>query len=261
MQTDLLTKAEIKCLFCQTILKQCKFNALALERAVEDAVAGLANADDISPQDQCAPEDKGDAGTPDPQSFDIPAASVPQPKKPETVEEEDEDVDTIVNKYKPFIELLPAGTAGKRVPYRCVVCKTRHQPFGKIGELDEYKPKSVRYFLNQHCKGPTHMKNVEKWNNPIEREDTMVPCEGISTGCVETGGKLFLHSAEFDLWARMADLQAFAKHSYTHCANTGHWTVRSKDCEGTTKLADDMIRQACGGCLALGAAHSVPWPQ
>ena len=258
LQKKILAGEEIECQACLWQLERKKFKPEGLQKVIDDVLAGLRSP---KPADQPVRSEDG-AAEPVDDDFEEPLPKKPTPEPTSNVPNiEDMSPEEVMELFKPVIELLPAGTSGKRNPYRCLACRTRHQPSGKVGELGRWQSKSIYHFLSQHCDGATHQKKLKVMMN-VEKADApeMVQCQAISTKCSDTGGKLYLHRAEVDLWARMSDLEQHAQHSYQYCANEGAWIVRSKRCDKEIERVDELDRQVCAPCLALGAVHSEPRP-
>lgn len=174
-------------------------------------------------------------------------------------ESDEADPFAYARKFEPDIILLPPGEGGKRFPYKCLVCRTKTYPDGKIGELGLAISYSVRHFIDQHLES-SHRKRMlaARGASPQSAEDS---CEGLAVSNPQSG-HLYTLRREFDLWAQYAHLETHAKHKYWREANndeTGDcWFIRSSSCLQTRPLSEKRLRQVCNNCLALTNSHSVP---
>ena len=248
-------KEEFKCDVCMEMLKKANFVASDLQEAMQARIRG----EKMQPADGDVPEVLPDQN-----------AEKTQPKR-KKMSQGDEAADEndvgpaackeYLQEFWPTIELLPPGSFNKKVPYRCTVCRSRHQPNGKVGDLVKMRLWSVKCFLQKHLDSQTHKDAVARKDVVVrdEEEAKMVPCEGLCINDEPTAGKLYLYRKEFELWASVANFESCAKHSYWHDGNLGSWFVRSASCDKTTLETPDMDRQTCGTCLQLGSSHGVSW--
>ena len=155
-----------------------------------------------------------------------------------------------------MITLLAPGSFGKRVPYRCNICRSKKWPEGKVGELDVLRLGSVKNFLGQHFISQFHIDCLKKEKE--EPAEDKVKCEGL---CVSspTAGKLFAHREDFNIWATIANFEGCAKHKYWRDANSDTWFVRSSACLVDCSPNPGAEHAVCNTCLQLGGSHSVPW--
>lgn len=259
LQTTLLNDhaAEIKCKACLHLLTKTNYQAADLKKNIDAVVSG-----EKDPKSRFANSEGASAVSVVEADLGInkkrKKGEAAKLKSKEGGGPEGQDVCAEwMRSYDPYVELLPVGSYGKKCPYRCVACKTRYQPLGKVGELASYKLYQVQHFISTHCEAPTHQQNVMKIKSMSgDRED--VPCEGLDVFDEDCGGRLYVHRKIVALWGAFSDLQQMAKHQYWMEANSGHWFVRASDCEKTTKKSYDYDRSVCGACLSLGAAASVP---
>ena len=164
----------------------------------------------------------------------------------------------LLKRYEPIISVLPSGSFGKALPYKCVACQTRRNPEGKIGDLVAPTFRAVYHFLFQHLDSHTHQQNMARRNLEVmEVEPELVACPGLRIGDRGTSRSLVAFEEQFDLWASMANFGSrMCKHKYWKDANLQKWFVRSQACSGTCPRA----RQGpsiCQHCLNLGTSKSI----
>ena len=110
-------------------------------------------------------------------------ANQEQPPEQQPLDETDEtetiDPFAFAKTLSDEIELLPPGTLGRKYPYKCLVCRTRRQPSGKVGDLTCAKPHAVKYFLQRHIESTQHQLNLHKQRQASQGDDAPdVPCQG-----------------------------------------------------------------------------------
>ena len=169
-----------------------------------------------------------------------------------------EDALDVIRRH-PFLQLLPLRTHDKRVPIRCLACRSRKQRKGKVFEghtLDSAK--TLRHFVDQHCVRPNHLSNLAKWvkarrgyqDAKTEVRPQTVSCEGLSLTNGEERFKPF--RAELLHWARMIKLSAvFGKHKYTFNNAAEELTVFHEDCQKVVSWqpqAGEQSRPVCDKC-------------
>lgn len=156
---------------------------------------------------------------------------------------------------QPTISLLGPGTHGKRLPYRCNLCRSARHPDGKIGELSELRYSCVKTFVGNHLKSISHTQALRKASQPpkcLKRVD----CSGLSINDPRAN-QLFFFQEEFKLWASMANFEGMARHKYIHNANLDAWIIFSNQCLTQVDVDDDSAHHVCQKCLDLGLSHSV----
>ena len=93
-------------------------------------------------------------------------------EEPEEIKTSD-DVSILIHKYgqAPFMKALELGSEGRRVPIRCLACRTKKQPEGKIFEGSSLNKAVIKHFLRQHCGGDEHLgrclemaKKKQQWD-------------------------------------------------------------------------------------------------
>ena len=142
-----------------------------------------------------------------------------------------------------FLQALPLMSHDRRVPIRCLACRSRRQPEGKVFECSRLKKDCVRHYIKQHC-GPEHLNAVAEMISRIACEQkslgedescggskAQVPCRGLSL----THGsmsQLSKYKDDFVLWVRYTKLnQEGGKHEYTFVAAREELLLRHQHCE------------------------------
>lgn len=257
LQELLLSEKPVTCPACLVMLTVHKFDKDGLKEAIDAVLKG-----ERDPKDRWEKSSEQELTKEQASLLDRKTRKRNRDDGDEAKADRDQGPDACleyVRKFQGIIELLPSGTQGKKVPYRCLVCKTKSQPRGRVGELGMMKLYMFEHFLEQHMDSISHKKALRKANN-LQDPRPLVKCQGLSVNDEETAGKLYEHKELFHLWASVCNFQACAKHSYWCEANTGSWCIRAADCEGETEAAEDPDgRNVCGACLQLGLPHSVTW--
>ena len=223
---------EPDCPACQWLLKDTKFNLDNMRKIVQDRLEGDAAAPEPLP-DEAGEDGDGEEGEP--------AQKVDPLEYPKSL--------------FPVIQILPAGSHGKTLPYRCTVCKTKGQPEGKIGEMSRLCKNVVDHFVKQHVKSSTHIKNLNKQK---KRENaTLVDCRGVKVNDPVYGKYLFELQKEFSIWATHTNLKLFAKHTYWHDANEDSWYIRAVDCPGKCENLGAGGHPLCDKCHLVSTGRGV----
>ena len=244
----------IECPACLELMQDRKFNQSELESRLQN------------PQPI---EDKPAA--PDADAEQVPqddAESVKQKKKKvgkrtrqiADEQEEEEEARALAKEYEPDIILLPKGSEGKKVPYRCLLCSSAAQPDGKVGEIGKLKKYMVKRFLNQHVETDTHQWNLSNrrdGNGIAEVDREKVKCEAISLGHPMQDSALHKFKEEFETWAVYANLEATAAHTYLKDSTQGCWTIPSKSCLKEMEENTNESRQVCLECRRLLKSRSI----
>ena len=270
VRTLLIKGEEITCAACQALFKKHNFE----QERMEEVIAAVINGELIPKikdekkqsenpqiednQDEEKGEDQPDGEKGEARKKGSKAVEARRRQRVARLSEREQCMDYL-HQYQGIIELLPTGSQGKRIPFRCLLCKTRSQPHGKVGELSAWKLSTVEYFLDKHLSCDTHQKNMRKAKNKGSEvvEKHLVPCEAVAINDEATSGKLFYYQTEFELWASVANFDDNASHTYFTAGNV--WHVRAENCEKETVFCEDMERQVCGACLNLGSPKSVSW--
>lgn len=164
---------------------------------------------------------------------------------------------SVAKEFEPDIVLLPRGSFKKLVPYRCLLCRTRQQPEGKVGECKAMKPYMIRHFLTNHVNSATHQRKMQEREKQIMNADSrkIVKCEGISLGSSVPGSILHSCAKEFGLWARFANLEEQARHIYWFEASEGCWHIRAKGCK---EEVEELAKAKETGVHFLREPYEVP---
>ncbi|CAK8991551.1 Uncharacterized protein SCF082_LOCUS2894 [Durusdinium trenchii] len=201
--------ATSKCHACQELLKRCRFSAERLQQELDDPTGELATTS--KPEDQNAAREVCEE-----------PPEVKEEIDPDAKEDQDSDPFAYAKKFPGVIELLPPGSLGKTFPFKCLVCKSKTQPQGKVGELSLAKHYSVKYFIDKHLGCVTHKRNLASLSQTaqeagaasMEDEERTVPCSGLVLNNEENAGHLFSLQKEFGLWVSMTNLSQLAVHKY-----------------------------------------------
>ena len=251
LQTALLEEKEIQCHACQELMKSCGFRSEELKKQVDGHMMGFQK---VKQESQAKTElDSEDENI----GLDK-LVEEPNQKKMRGANEE-HLVHAYVKTLAPVIRLLEPGTHGKRVPYQCCLCKSKHFPHGKVGEASAMKLNVVEHFIGAHLRSGAHYKNKLKAESLEEVPGAMVPCMGVSIDDPDTGGSLFTYREEFALRGAVANFSEHARHTYTKDGNSGAWIVHSYECaeevEQMRGRADG--RHCCSKCRELGGRRSI----
>ena len=246
LQTLMLDQEEIKCTICKDLLNRSKFSAKDLEDVVKESLDGNLNVKQEKDEEQADEDDLVSSLT---------SQKKKSPKRDPEVEEK--MCRAYVETLAPVITLLPRGTHGKKVPYKCSVCTSPKWPHGKVGECSKMNLVSVQNFIRNHLSSPSHIKACKKTEVCAE-EENYVSCVGISTGD-ESGGKLVDLRKEFHLWATHSNLADHGKHSYRQVPNSNDWIIVSESCKGQVNENEVPAgcRPACSCCLDMGKQRSL----
>ena len=177
-------------------------------------------------------------------------------------EDRKEDVQEIFRR-NPFLQLLPENTHDKKVPIRCLACKSKGQPLGKVFEaLNLRSKRTVLNFVTQHCIRPRHLENLAEWMKQQKglgkdgeekqkvSQNEMIQCEGLSL----TNGEDRFRHFRFELlqWARLIKLSTvFGKHRYVFNMATEELTLFHEDCErviSVPKNQEEDVPRICAKC-------------
>ena len=174
------------------------------------------------------------------------------------------DIEAIFRR-NPFLQLLPENSHDKKVPIRCLACKSKSQPLGKVFEaLNLRSKRTIQNFVTQHCTRPRHLENLAEWvkqqkqgkgkdMKPEKKQSqtSTVQCQGLS---LTNGEERFKHF-RFELlqWARLIKLSTvFGKHKYVFNINTEELTLFHEDCQKVIRVPQDqegdMSQHLCAKC-------------
>ena len=193
VRTLLIKGEEITCAACQALFKKHNFE----QERMEEVIAAVINGELIPKikdekkqsenpqiednQDEEKGEDQPDGEKGEARKKGSKAVEARRHQRVARLSEREQCMDYL-HQYQGIIELLPTGSQGKRIPFRCLLCKTRSQPHGKVGELSAWKLSTVEYFLDKHLSCDTHQKNMRKAKNKGSEvvEKHLVPCEAVA---------------------------------------------------------------------------------
>ena len=236
MQVKLLSRQEINCPRCLTLLENHKFSLHDMHQTVEATLAGLVETGpplDAKPRKRQREDGEDDA-------------------EEDKVSSREEAL-AWLRTQEPTITLLPAGTFGKKLPYRCNICRTPSWPNGKVGELSKMRLRDVQTFVNNHLVCPSHRGYVKKAQQILTVPQ--VECKGVSINDAHEGGLLFELREEFQIWASMANFEGCAQHHYSWDATNSSWRVQSKSCEKNMEQPGPNSPAICAPCLKLIGSH------
>ena len=241
----LLEDKETECSICKQLLEKCKFSRENFRKKVEDSLA-----DNLPVEPQQQPEDDEDA---------MVGELIPKVQRQKRGDNQDAEIVEWLKKYEPYIKLLPAGTYGKKVPYQCTLCKTLSWPEGRVGECDEYRLGSIKYFIGKHLVNETHKRHLRQHEGVVEPDvqEEVRTCTGFVVEEDFEGNILARFSEETAMWAKMSNLSEFASHHYTQNASEGRWKIQSRKCEKEYKVCPRYERPACQKCIELAGRKGI----
>ena len=255
LQLRILTGEETKCEACLALMQEYGFDAEAARQKAVDAANGLTvDLEDDKMEGKDKMEEDEEQSVAD---LLIPPAAVKEDKKSEEILDHPAACKEWMKQHDPIVTLLPAGSYNKIIPYRCVACKSKRWPHGRIGECKKMKLYMVRHFVMQHINSPQHQVNVERMNMQLVQEK-IVPCMGLPVNLPQAGN-LYIFRKEFGLWATYADFECSAKHKYIYEASSNQWIIRSCSCKENTPLRGAFEHQVCVECENLSSSHSASW--
>lgn len=154
-----------------------------------------------------------------------------------------------LQKLAPTIQIVMQ--VGEIVKYRCVVCKTRKQPAGKLNKIPKMNLKSVKFFMQQHLNSATHIaaENGARLQADLDTQPA-VECPGL---CVAEAVNtvLYIYREEFKVWSTHTKLNCpMTSHTYWADLNREKFWVRHKNCERNFRrtLANESC---CSECFSL----------
>ena len=147
-------------------------------------------------------------------------------------DEDDADPLSYAKKMYPVIVPLPPGSFGKKLPYRCTLCKTARWPGGKVGDLCARKSESVRGFLDSHLNSQMHISLSQGKRHLGNSQQT--DCCGLEVNDTTRSGPLGnVWKSEFETWIAMTNLEQFGRHIYWQekSKDGQSWFIRSQTCK------------------------------
>lgn len=159
-----------------------------------------------------------------------------------------------------FLQILPVGSYDKRVPIRCLLCRSAKQPEGKVYECSSIKYKMIKHFTVQHCSSATHLAAVARQFRRSDQDDEddakgqPVPVEAGDHDLVVREGisltKVDKFSALKDVlvhWARVTKAPT-QKHSYKFVIATEELIMHHEKCEKLVVRPAEGCRAVCTKC-------------
>ena len=253
LQLRILNDSETTCMACLALMQQQGFSAEKAKAAVDAALTGHPDRQDVKDNVEGAIQDGQETDKAEGALVVDHDDTIPN----EEVDNSPEACYEWMKQHEPTISLLPPGSFNKAVPYRCLACRTKTQPHGRVGECKRLKLYMVKHFVGQHIRSVNHQNNLAKMQL-VEQSRQLVPCMGICVSRPEAGN-LYIFCREFGIWASHADFEGGGKHKYTFDANAGQWNIRSATCKQETPLRHGVEHHACDECQALCAAHGATW--
>ena len=242
MQTALIQGDDWECQICKTLLSKRGFKNEDLQKNIVEAIElGKTTVD----QGHTAAAQEGQAAE---------SPEVPEGQLVEECQVDEMDAFEYMKQFSPHIELLEAGTLGRKLPFKCHLCKTRGFPQGKIGDLCNIN--CMRSFIDRHVKSRKHQDALAAFNQEAAGP-VMEPCEGVWLDDPGTSGHLYEIRREFDVWAKLANIKRFARHSYQHDANRDTWHLRAQKCQHECERLAEEGPVVCRECMNLGKCKSV----
>ena len=174
-------------------------------------------------------------------------------------DEDDADPLSYAKKMYPVIVLLPPGSFGKKLPYRCTLCKTARWPGGKVGDLCARKSESVRGFLDSHLNSQMHISLSQGKRHLGNSQQT--DCCGLEVNDTTRSGPLGnVWKSEFETWIAMTNLEQFGRHIYWQekSKDGQSWFIRSQTCKKKVLWdIDESEKPICEECMKLGSSTCV----
>ncbi|CAK9013633.1 unnamed protein product [Durusdinium trenchii] len=230
----LLSKTEIKCTACQTLVDMHV-------TSVDDFISHTETLSVVA-VDKAGQE----------------AQNEPRNHPRQTEEEEIEACMKYLGQF-PEIEALTKtmpNVPGIRLFYRCLICKTRRQKDGKLNKLGRPKLKSVQHFLEQHFDSNTHVKNMRAAHQAAADQDGSAEtdsqtCKGYCASDPKSTGALKSYLEDFKRWTHFTSLSETASHKYYTDLTSDSWYIKSKNCLGNFSSPS----LCCSACNILGDAR------
>ena len=174
-------------------------------------------------------------------------------------DEDDADPLSYAKKMYPVIVLLPPGSFGKKLPYRCTLCKTARWPGGKVGDLCARKSESVRGFLDSHLNSQMHI-SLSQGKRHLGNSQ-QADCWGLEVNDTTRSGPLGnVWKSEFETWIAMTNLEQFGRHTYWQekSKDGQSWFIRSQTCKKKVLWdIDESEKPICEECMKLGSSTCV----
>ena len=255
LQEHLLSQVDVNCEICLRLLKSTNFSQAAL-----DALLAVPSGAEIPAEEPVDAPDEGPPGAGES------GRAEPDPAEPAA----EFDWQEYVGQFAGIIELLPPGSFGKTLPYRCKVCRSRRWPTGRVGDLCHTRETTLKHFLHRHLDCNSHQANLKKHQGlgpgvesaEAEDDSATIACQGIFLDDPTTARSLHHFQAEVELWLSMSnpDESPNGKHEYkkVQVGDVKKWHVRSSRCLKEMQSKSHGARPpVCAECFQLGAGDSI----
>lgn len=175
---------------------------------------------------------------------------------------------------KPVIQVVDTHPVLK---YRCAVCKTRNQPFGKVNKVVAKTLYSAQWYMKQHCGSATHLDRLAALENAGEPRDdsdggqghspVIEDCKGLridlGDGNIPSLSSLHQYPRELRLWLSYAKFSkvnvngsAPGYHNYSLDVTRNCVTMVSRKCRKKYEAKDDG-HDCCVQCWNLSGPTRV----
>ena len=252
-KSKLLDMTLPSCPHCVSVLTQ---KSITMD-GVEEVLKGENQDDD----DDGGGDGDGPDGPEDP-----PGAPPPQSAetKPDGNEAEDAGTDNewsrsvkYLNSLRPDIQPI---TDGPTLRYRCTLCITKGNPYGKINTLQRSRYNFVVHFMKQHLECDTHVKRVQE-RDAKQKKATEFAESGEESKCPgfcildHRDSNLFFYLAEYKIWRSHNDFSAqWVQHTYSDTNDKP--MIRHREClKNFVPESDGQL--CCRACLSLTDPRSV----
>ena len=176
----------------------------------------------------------------------------------EDEEDEFQQCLNFIKKQGPVIELVDEEDA-VCLKYRCIACKTKNQPNGKVNKLPHANLKSVKFFLFQHLNGPTHKikENAMKAREESARiPPTEIECPGFAVHDFPESN-LYQYLDELRIWlGHSSDESKLQRHEYRADPKGKSLWIRHCLCPRKFTPDEDQLPH-CAFCKTLADPRSV----
>ena len=252
----LLEDKEVECSICKQLFERFKFSRDDFGKKVEESLADNLNKEPQDPERGAEHEQAEQAE----EDEDVMVGSlIPKSQRKKRVENQDAEITEWMKNFEPHIKLLPPGSYGKKVPYQCALCTTPSWPEGRVGECDEYRLGSIKYFIGKHVLNETHKRKLRQHDGEVEPEfqDEVRTCSGFVVEQDFEGNTLRNYNEEVAMWAKMTNLNEHARHNYTQNASEGTWKIQSSKCMKEYKASPGSDTPACQKCVELAGRKGI----
>ena len=184
---------------------------------------------------------------------DVPAVDPDDPELDEL-----EKCKRYIRSHAPIIELVEAGAFYR---YKCTVCTSRTQPYGKNNKLGRNRLKDWTFFVGQRIDAPSHQSKMKKYQERKDTEaaeaaakETSAPLADCNGFCLTRSDSLLhMHKDEFRLWVTHCNFEgARFRHTYFCDMSSGEWWIRHRDCcKKIRKKSDSEEETICEQCRTL----------